>query len=246
MRKPIIGIVGTVIMETTSPVIGFLYDHVRNNYAKAIIAGGGIPVYLPVSQDTGVIQYYLSLCDGLLVPGGLDINPLYYGEDPLPLLELTIPQMDQFQIQLIQEAFKQKKVMLGICRGHQIMAVALGGTLYQDVSYAVTFPLQHFQQTQLNEISHVVKLTPNSRLSALFGSEVFVNSGHHQVVKGVPPQFLVTAVATDGVIEAIEYTKDCFILGVQWHPEMMLEGESNMIPLFKQLIQEAAKEMNVR
>ncbi len=236
MKNQIIGIVGTVVMETNSPVIGFLYDHVRNDYAKAIVAGGGVPIYLPVINDEAIIEEYVRLCDGILIPGGLDVNPLFYGEQPLPLLEQTIPVMDQFQISLIQEAFKQRKAILAICRGHQMLTVALGGTLYQDISYAVTSPLQHMQQAQLYDVVHHVTIMPNTLLSRLFGSDALVNSAHHQAVQVMPPQFLITALAADGVIEGIEYAGDCFVVGVQWHPETMLEGPTSMVPLFKSFI----------
>lgn len=239
LEQPLIGIVGDLTMTNTSPVIGFEYDSVRNDYAQAIYSGGGIPIYLPVINDPTLIAIWVTLCDGLLVPGGKDIHPLAYDEDPLPLLKETIPAVDAFQIHVIKKAYELNKPILAICRGHQILNVALGGTLFQDISYATMRPIQHEQTTQLHEVTHKLTISPHTMLHELFGPQLLVNSAHHQALHEISPHFIVAAKASDDIIEAIEYPHHPFMVGVQWHPETMLRGPHSMLPLFKAFINAA-------
>lgn len=239
MKKPIIGIAGDVFINTKAPVIGAEYDYFRNNYSKAIIEGGGIPLYIPVVDDISVLINQISACDGILIPGGEDVNPLFYGEEPKPLLQSTIPRVDRFQIHLIKEALKSNKPILTICRGTQILNVAFGGTLYQDISYASDNPIQHNQLTQLYDVTHSVEITKHSILYKLFGQSLLVNSAHHQSINKLGNGLFVTALASDGIVEGIELKGDKFVVGVQWHPEMLLNNNSNMILLFREFIKEA-------
>lgn len=237
MKKPIIGIAGDIFIENKVPVIGCEYDYFKNNYAEAIINGGGIPIYIPVVYDISILMDQLSICDGLLVPGGQDINPLMYGEEPKPLLQSTIPKVDKFQILLIKYALSSNKPILTICRGTQILNVALGGTLYQDISYAVNNPIQHNQLTELCNVSHSIEINKTSLLYKLFGEYLLVNSAHHQCINKLGTGLSISALAPDGIVEGIESKNNKFVVGVQWHPEMLLGNESNMIPLFQKFIE---------
>ena len=136
-------------------------------------------------------------------------------------------------------ALERKLPILGICRGIQILNVACGGTLYQDCSEAESSCIQHNQAHTPDHVSHSVQITPGSALAAIFGENTFVNSFHHMAVKDVAPDFCVTAVAPDGIIEAIESTTDHFILAVQWHPEMLHRKYKQQLALFKLLLEHA-------
>lgn len=240
-KKPVIGIAGELITETTPPVIGFQYEYTRNNYARAIVRAGGIPCYLPVTDTPGMAQEQASIVDGLLIPGGLDVNPLFYRSEPLPLLEATIPRTDRFQLALIDAALDIGIPILGSCRGIQILNVAFGGTLYQDVSYATPDPLQHSQLTQLDNPAHSIRIYEDTILYELYGPDLLVNTFHHQSVNQLGCGLRITAVAPDGVIEGIQLNSDLFVVGVQWHPEMLIDvEEQNMLPLFRRFILEAA------
>lgn len=242
-RLPVIGIAGELITETIPPVIGFQYEYTRNNYARAIELSGGIPCYLPVTSSPDVAREQIRLCDGMLIPGGLDVNPLIYNEQPLPLLEATIPRTDRFQLTLIDEALKLGIPILGSCRGNQILNVAFGGTLYQDVSYATPNPLQHSQLTQLDNPAHSITIFEDTILYDLFGRNLDVNTFHHQSINQVGEGLKVTAVAPDGIIEGIQLVDHRFVVGVQWHPEMLIDAESTMLPLFKRFIKASSSSL---
>lgn len=238
-QKPIIGIAGDVITVNFEPVVGFQYEYTRNNYATALVKAGGVPCYLPVVDEKTVIKEQINMVDGLMIAGGEDVNPLFYKKQPLPLLKTTIPRVDRYQIELIIEAIRQRKPILGSCRGNQILNVALGGSLFQDESYAVPNPLQHSQLTQLDKVAHTVYIKPYTALYQLFGSVHSVNTFHHQSINKLGKGLKITAVAPDGVIEGVQAYGDLFIVGVQWHPEMILEGRHSMLPLFNAFVKEA-------
>lgn len=240
-KKPVIGIAGELITEDFQPVLGFTYEYTRNNYSRAIIENGGIPCYLPVNRDYCIIKEQIDLCDGLLIPGGLDVNPLFYNREPLPKLEATIPMTDEFQIRIIHEAIATCKPILGSCRGCQVLNVALGGTLFQDTTYATSTPLQHSQLTQLDEVAHSVSLVKGSILYDLFGTELLVNTFHHQCCNELGEDLELVGTSPDGIVEAIERKGEVFVVGVQWHPEMLLDGNKSMAPLFSRFIKEAEK-----
>lgn len=239
IRKPIIGIAGELTIGTESPVIGYYYENTRNSYAQSVICAGGIPFYVPVSSDPLIIKEQANIIDGLLLPGGTDVYPLIYDNEPLPLLEATVPMTDKFQLQLIDDIFNLGKPILGTCRGNQILNVYFGGTLYQDVSYATPSPLQHFQKTQLEIATHTIDIFEDNIIYDLFGSNTVVNSAHHQSIDQVGKGLRITALASDGIIEGIEHNSKQFIVGVQWHPEMLLTGEHSMLPLFKAFVDSA-------
>ncbi len=234
------------------PVIGITcaYEWVTRRfrlggaYVEAVTRSGGLPIILP-SISPGDVDEVLDLIDGLMLSGGVDIDPYLYGEKPIPGMGKIDPNRDAFELALTRRAIERGIPILAICRGIQTLNVAAGGTLYQDILSQIPNAIKHRWHTSEGlEVppdypTHRVKVKVGSRLHRIFGKEVLaVNSFHHQAVKDVAEGFEATAWADDGVIEAIEYTGECFILGVQWHPELMINGE--MIKLFQEFIRQAA------
>ena len=197
----------------------------------AFIKLGAIPLIIAFPDDVSKVdqlaQDYVQLIDGLMLPGGPDVDPTFYGEEPHPKIGMTLYQKDRFEIALIKAALAADKPIFGICRGIQIMNVAMGGTLYQDLeSQYPELKIQHPQATLGQFATHHVELTAGSKLAKLYGqSTIKVNSRHHQAVKAVGKGLKVTAVAPDGVIEGMESTDTDLFLGVQWHPENMWQQE---------------------
>ena len=237
MKKPIIAIAGGISKDLRVEFAGEDYTRINNNYPKAIAAAGGVPIILPLISDIDILINQLSICDGLLLPGGVDVNPLSYKELPRPLLGSCNELVDWYHINLAQKALELNKPILGICRGCQVINVAFGGTLYQDVSYATDSPIMHKQESHLSEKCHSIYIEENSIVSEVFGNSYIVNSGHHQAVKEVAPNFRNTAVSPDGIIEAIEMINKPFVIGIQWHPEMMAQHDDITMNLFKNFIE---------
>ena len=198
---------------------------------EAFIKLGAIPLIIAFPDDVSKVdqlaQDYVQLIDGLMLPGGPDVDPTFYGEEPHPKIGMTLYQKDRFEIALIKAALAADKPIFGICRGIQIMNVAMGGTLYQDLeSQYPELKIQHPQATLGQFATHHVELTAGSKLAKLYGqSTIKVNSRHHQAVKAGGKGLKVTAVAPDGVIEGMESTDTDLFLGVQWHPENMWQQE---------------------
>lgn len=236
MKKVIIAVAGGLYKDSRVEFAGEDYTRVNNNYAKAIANAGGIPIILPLINDINILTDQLSACDGLLLPGGNDINPLAYSELPMPLLEYYNDLVDWYHINLAKKAFELNIPILGICRGCQIINVAFGGTLYQDISYATKSPLLHHQPSHLSDKCHPIIIDENSIISEVFGNSYIINSAHHQAIKDIAPNFKKTAVSPDGIIEAIEIKSNTFIVGIQWHPEMMASYDTATKYLFKKFI----------
>ena len=244
-KAPVIGITGNVNEGNLSLLSG---------YFKSIVAAGGIPMVIPPYEDTGLMIDMLNRVDGLLLSGGADINPLFLNEEPVEALHNINPWRDRQELLLVRLAANRQIPILGICRGIQVMTAALGGTLYQDIDTQMEGKhIKHSQDLDRAYASHTVNLEPDSILAQLFHTEkLAVNSFHHQAVKEPAPGFRVTALSTDGVIEAVESTEYKSMLGVQWHPEcFIVNHDEYMMPLFNWLIGEAnsfsaAKEMHTK
>lgn len=199
---------------------------------EAVISGGGLPILLPASDDNEVAASYLEYIDGLLVPGGGDVDPLRFGQEPRPESGAIFPERDQLEIQLIQAAQRRDLPVLGICRGMQVINIALGGDIYQDLK-EVGSALKHMQEAPRWYPTHSVRIEKGTLLAEAYPTaERRVNSFHHQAVKNLAPGLRASAWAPDGVIEAIESTKHRFLLGVQWHPECMWERDPCAQDLF--------------
>lgn len=239
MEKPVIGITGRLFFEHGSGA-SVEKTFISNEYINSVIAAGGVPFLMPVTSDKELIDTLLSRLDGILVSGGVDINPLLYGENPVNGLGEVIDEMDAADIGFIKAAHKKGLPILGICRGVQIINVAFGGTLYQDINTQGNF-IGHNQKSRRYSPSHPVKLSKDSILYKLYGEKLLVNSFHHEAVKAAAPGFKISAVSDDGLIEAVENTEGSFIMAVQWHPEMMSAKHEHMLETFKVFIEECKK-----
>ncbi len=210
---------------------------------RAITQFGGVPIVLPNLEMDG-IEEIASTIDGLLLTGGGDIDPTLFGEEPLPGLGNIVPERDRFEVALIQKMLKLNKPILGICRGAQIMSIAMGGDMYQDIySQRDGSLLQHDQQAPNWHGSHFVEVTEGSLLRKIVGVDKFkVNSYHHQALRNMPEGFIVSGVASDGVIESFESTNHTFVMGVQWHPESLIsKNDVNSLAIFEAFINECKK-----
>ena len=233
------------------PVIGILahppytfeknpYNQIGCNYTDSIYKAGGIPIVIPQIDDMETIQGYVDIIDGLLIPGGIDINPMMYHEDPLPKLGTVNIKYDTWQFHVLDVFKKTNKPILGICRGLQMLNVYHGGTLYQDNSYRENTFL-HNQTEDRGSASHSIHISQDTHLSKLFGESLDVNSFHHQMIKDLASNFIVSATANDGVIEAIEDPTYPYMIGVQWHPEGFVHTNDSMMPLFTDFIENCKK-----
>lgn len=228
------------------PVIGITANYsgcdatLRDQYYKQIVAAGGVPVIIPPISDTAVIADTLEQVDGILLTGGGDYNPLWCGEDPLPGLHNINAERDAAELLLTRMAYHRQKPVLGICRGIQTLAMALGGHVNQDIMQKV----KHSQDADRSEATHTVSVAEGSLLYDIYGGQatLFVNSFHHQAVDNPGNMFRITAQSSDGIVEAIESTEYKNIMGVQWHPEWM--GEDGL-PLFRWLVKSAKEYQQV-
>ena len=240
-NKPIIGISGSIIVDDGGMFPGYKRAYVNDDYIKAISLAGGVPLIIPMVSDEEVIKNQLENVDGLLLSGGHDVNPLLYGEEPSQKLGGILPERDWFDCKLIEFAMKMKKPILGICRGHQIINVANGGTLYQDLSFVEGCYVKHNQGSLSNVPTHTVEVNKDTKLHEILGDKVLTNSFHHLAVNKVAPGFKASAIAMDGVVEAIETEGEEFVVGIQWHPEMMARENEKMLNIFKRLVGESSK-----
>ena len=224
-RQPVIGITGNY--DDLSCKLG-------QGYYKSVVAAGGVPVVIPPVADKAVLVNTLSHIDALILSGGGDINPLFVGEEPSPRLRGINQERDLPELMLTRLAYNRQIPILGICRGIQVLAAALGGKVAQDIT--INANVKHSQDADRSELTHSVKVQQGSTLFNIYGQEkLLVNSFHHQAVKDPGDKFRVVAKSTDGIVEAMESNEYKSILGVQWHPECFEEG----LPLFRWLVDEA-------
>lgn len=221
-KKPIIGILTNVYIVEEGSYAGGERLYVNRDYVKNILKAGGIPLLLPIIDDSEVIKKQIESIDGLLLSGGQDVNPLLYGQKPSDFLGAVRDDRDFFELQAIRHAFSLNIPLFGICRGLQVMNVAFGGTLHQDIPSELGF--DHHQKSRREEPHHQIEIYSDSKLYKILGvSYLETNSFHHQCVKDLAVGFSISARSEDGVIEAIEREDRPFVLGIQWHPEMMAE-----------------------
>lgn len=227
--RPVIGITCT---ETGSGERGSR-NGIGINYISAIEHAGGTPILLPLVQNNSCIEDFLSLIDGLLLSGGVDVDPYHYGEEPRPKLGKIDVGKDHVEMSLITKAMEIDLPILGICRGIQVLNVAAGGTLYQDISMGADTVLKHRQDAPGSYATHAIDVQEGSRLLDILGQPTIrVNSFHHQTVSKAAPGFTISAVARDGIIEGIESTHHSFVIGVQFHPESMWQNNPVIAGLF--------------
>lgn len=214
-----IGIIGSQFLSTPEfPFHQFPVTYTRTAFIDALQSVGAQVIIIPIDKALRNLPHYISLVDKVLLTGGEDVSPQFYGQDPHKLLGNTNPDRDRFELAVIQEVIKQEKALLGVCRGHQLLNVALGGTLYQDLSLMQTPTIKHLQApTKSHFTTHTVEIDPNSSLNFL-PAAYHVNSYHHQMIDRLADDLVSIAHASDGVIEAVEH-KTKRLMGIQWHPE---------------------------
>jgi putative glutamine amidotransferase len=200
--------------------LGHFMDYALSDYSQAILHAGGAPVIIPTAQDRRSLGAVLDSVQGIILSGGPDIHPRRYGEEPMAGLGEVDEALDQMELATANLALEKNLPVLGICRGIQVLNVALGGTLYQDIPSQVPESICHTPKTDKAVNTHTVRIEPGSRLHKIIGRrELWVNGKHHQAVKDPAPGLVVTARARDGVIEAVEQPDKRYVIGVQWHPE---------------------------
>ena len=216
---------------------------IADTYVQSVLKAGGAPVLIPVITDMEALTAIVSGLDGLLMSGGGDINPLYIGEEPVPQLQDVDTFRDEFDLILLRLATNRQLPVMGICRGHQLINVVFGGSVYQDIhSQHEATLFKHSQTMPREQASHSIRITDTS--SCLFDilkkePDIFVNSFHHQAVKDIAPEFKETAVAPDGINEAMEHPEK-EIFSVQWHPEAMAANNDElMLELFRHHVETA-------
>jgi putative glutamine amidotransferase len=215
-----------------------------NRYTEAVIHAGGIPAIAPCTASKELIAEYVRRSNGVLLTGGDDVQPKIYSPKLSGKLAEKVgpvePERDVLELQMIDEVFRQRKPLLAICRGHQILNVALGGTLIVDIPTQVSGALNHRRMDMKGEKVHEVALTPDSLLSKVTGKQTLgVNSTHHQAVGHVAKPLRVTAKSSDGIIEALELkTRGMlpYLLAVQFHPERLADRYEEFLQIFRSFI----------
>jgi putative glutamine amidotransferase len=210
---------------------------VRREYAKAVEAAGGMPVLLPPASPADAASL-LDRLDGVLLSGGEDVAPDLYGQDVHHTVTDVMPERDAFEIALSRAVLEEDRPLLAICRGQQVLNVATGGTLVQDIPSTLTGAVDHDPKRERWELAHQVRILPGSRLRRILGEdEVAVNSFHHQAVDAVGDGLVASAWAVgDEVVEGIEAPDRRFVVGVQWHPESFWDRQPSFQPLFEAFV----------
>jgi putative glutamine amidotransferase len=224
------------------------YTSVQENYVYSVASGGGLPFVLPAIRDKADYAAYLDNLDGLLFSGGGDVSPLRYGESISPKVPDISSERDEWEIGLCLAAYERRMPILGICRGHQLVNVALGGSLIQDIPSEMPAARSHSSDMRPDELSHYVDIEDGGSrlygaLGKAFGSaRILTNSFHHQAVKVLAPGLVPTARTADGVNEGYESSdKDRFLVCVQFHPECLTRRYPQFLSIFASLVEAAAE-----
>ncbi|KGX92962.1 glutamine amidotransferase [Pontibacillus halophilus JSM 076056 = DSM 19796] len=234
----LIGVSGSIIIDQDGRFPGYKRAYVNDDYIQSVLRAGGIPFILPVLESEEAVRKQAEAMDGLILSGGQDVNPLLYGEDPKPKQGVPFPERDRSEALLVEEMLRQGKPIFAICRGLQLLNVAQGGSLHQDLSYVSEDVVKHDQYGKPSMETHRIFTEPDSYMEHTFGSETLTNSFHHQAIKSVAPGYRATAFASDGTIEAIELVNgNPFVIGVQWHAEMMSLNHERMQRLFNDFVE---------
>ncbi len=222
------------------------WEFIRDNYTRSVAAAGGLPLILPIAAEPDLLADLVGTLDGLLLTGGEDVHPSFYGEAVQEKCGTIDESRDRFELGLTRAALEKGLPILAICRGMQVLNVACGGTLHQDLAYRPATAPHHtgVKEDRARRI-HPVRILPGTRLREILGlEEAPVTSTHHQVIREMAPGFRAAAVAPDGVLEGMERAEDPFALAVQWHPERLALADAAQLSLFRALVE--AAEMRAR
>ena len=243
MKLPLILVAPNV--ESKGDEFGDASISLSETYQQAVINAAGLPVAMPATASREVISDCVDRCQGVLLTGGEDVDPKIYGDELPPRLKKTVTitpdggQRDLREIILVDEAFKQRKPLLAICRGHQLVNVALGGTLFADIRSQQPNAINHRRLDKRSQVVHEVRLTGGSLLAKITGRHTLgVNSTHHQAVAQVAAPLRATAVSRDGIVEGLELKSDAtdavpFLLTVQFHPERLARQYAEHQAIFR-------------
>ena len=233
--KPVIGIFGVIDSEGKHSL--------TLNYIRAISSSGGIPVILPSVPLEEDIMRLVEMCDGFCFTGGVDIHPKYYGEEVRAECGEIHDPRDEFEMSAFRHVYESGKPIIGICRGEQLINVALGGSLYQDLPTQNPSDIQHRQTAPRTEVTHSVSVAKGTPFMELLGVEsIMVNTFHHQAVKALGKGLRPMAFAPDGVVEAVYHESQPYLRAYQWHPEAIYETEVASVKIFNQFIEAAKRE----
>lgn len=234
MVLPLIGVTTAAVSRDPERV------QLNAAYVRAVQVGGGVPVLLPPYLTPASLGQLLQTVDGLLLTGGGDIDPMRYGEEPHESVAFVSPERDTMEIAAVHAAIEVGLPLFALCRGMQVLNVALGGSLIQDIPSQFETDIDHSQKGPRDEATHPVDIDPSSRLFGLVGAErIEVNSLHHQALKTLGRGLKAVAWAPDGIIEGIELPGDGFVVGVAWHPEELVDSRPEALALFRALVEEA-------
>ena len=241
MGNPIIGVFADTMSCNKGGFGDVTRQYINAAYISAVEDAGAVPFIIPVSNDLEKTKKLIDLCDGLLFPGGEDIDPGYYGENPHKNLGEIRPEVDKFLFHSLLYALEQRKPALGICKGMQMMVVATGGSLYQDIySPREEETFLHCQSGRRTYGVHQVQIDKDSRLFQILETgQIATNSMHHQSVRTLGKGLRLSAHTEDGIVDAVE-SLDGRLIGVQCHPEEMVPESGAMKRLFKNLVQRAS------
>ncbi|HET6681465.1 MAG TPA: gamma-glutamyl-gamma-aminobutyrate hydrolase family protein [Gemmatimonadaceae bacterium] len=239
-RRPVIGVTTQTLQAIDGIPDGLPHSVTMNErYVTAAAAAGAVPWLVPLlDDDLDTLRAIYERLDGVLIPGGVDMDPSTFGEPPHEKLGRIDVARDRVELQLVRWAIDDRKPVLGLCRGLQVINVALGGTLYQDVEAQLPGAIRHDYFPNFgfarDHLAHEVELVDGTRLRALVGLErIAVNSMHHQGVRELASTLVASAVAPDGLVEAAESVNGQFLLGVQWHPEVFEFSDPHTRDIFR-------------
>lgn len=237
MKKPVIGLTPAHAIENDSVSL-------MPTYIRAVENAGGVPVIFPLELSVENLTVLANLCQGFIFTGGPDPHPFLWREDIHKGCGPISVKRDQMELSLLSIAMEQKKPILGICRGAQLINIGLGGDIYQDIDsqYHAVFPIAHHQPLPPTSTSHHIDVREGSLLEEISGTNgrIQVNSNHHQAIRKLAPNMVVGGIAPDGLIEEIERKDYPFLIGVQWHPEYLCETDNTSRNLFRRFVEVCA------